>query len=143
MNLASSRKIFERAIKSIDITNLKEKLNIWIAYINLDYTYADSETYKSTVERALEVNDKKAIYKHLITIYSQSKKFDLALEIYKLCLKSYFGDIELWKKFLEFLFEASKQGFQNEDFATPKDGLNKALQIIPKSKHIDVNLNFL
>ena len=141
MNLSSSRKIFERAIKAIDIANLKEKLNVWIAFINLEYTYGDNNSYQSCVERALEINDKKSIYKHLITIYSQSNKFELALEIYKLCLKSYFGDLELWKKFLEFLFEAQKAGAlsQNTDFMSPKEGLNRAIQIVPKSKNIDVN----
>ena len=138
INLNSSRKIFERATKAIDITNLKEKLNIWIAFINLEYTYGDNEHYKSTVEKALEINEKKAIYKHLITIYSQSKKFDLALEIYKLCIKSYFGDMEIWKRFIEFLFEAQKEGVQSSEILTPKEGLNKALQTIPKAKNIEV-----
>lgn len=143
-NLASCRKVFERAIKTIDITNLKEKLNIWISYINLEYTYGKSSDLKSVIDRALEVNDKKSIYKHLIRIYYQANKFDEALEIYKITLKTNFTDFDLWKEFLEFLYEAQKQGHKvskidGEPFTTPAEGLSKALSKLRKDKHIDVN----
>ena len=80
LGLNNAKKIFERAIQNIDISLIKEKLNIWIAYMNLENTYGNNESFKSVVERALDVNDKKTIYKHLINIYKQSNKFNLALE---------------------------------------------------------------
>ena len=57
LGLNNAKKIFERAIQNIDISLIKEKLNIWIAYMNLENTYGNNESFKSVVERALEVND--------------------------------------------------------------------------------------
>ena len=113
LGLNNAKKIFERAIQNIDISLIKEKLTIWIAYMNLENTYGNNESFKSVVERALEVNDKKTIYKHLINIYKQSNKFNLALEVYKIAIKSYFNDINLWRNYIEFLFEANKFNYAN------------------------------
>jgi len=143
MGLSSCTKIFERAIRIIDITNLKEKLNIWIAYMNLMHTYGASDAFKDVVEKALTFNDKKAVYKHLISMYSQAKKFGLALEIYKICLRTYFSDCDLYKGFIEFLFEVEHNKVKindvdNSEFIKPKEGLNRALQSVNKAKHIEV-----
>ena len=74
LNLASSRKIFERAIKAIDITNKEQKMSLWVAYMNLENVYGNTETFKDIVERALEVNDKKK--KHRKHRISEREKHD-------------------------------------------------------------------
>ena len=146
LGLNNAKKIFERAIQNIDISLIKEKLNIWIAYMNLENTYGNNESFKSVVERALEVNDKKTIYKHLINIYKQSNKFNLALEVYKIAIKSYFNDINLWRNYIEFLFEANKFNYANtykdSEFYEPKDILNRALQALQQKDHIDLLIKY-
>jgi len=37
--IEEARKICERGVKTIDMTNLREKLNLWIAYMNLEFSY--------------------------------------------------------------------------------------------------------
>jgi rRNA biogenesis protein RRP5 len=143
LNLASARKIFERALQSIDIARTKDKYQVWVAYMNLENSYGTQDTFKSVVERALEVNEKKLIYVHLISIYKQSGKYELAFEAFKIALKNYFSDFNLWKKYLEFLFEVEKLKEANPGKLTnviePKEGLNKATQTLNKSKHVEVN----
>ena len=142
----NARKIFERAIQNIDISLIKEKLNIWIAYMNLENVYGDNESFKNVVEKALEVNDKKTIYKHLINIYRQSGKHSMALEVYKLAIKSFFNDANLWRNYIEFLFEAQKlelaEKFKDYEFYQPKDMLNRALQALPQKEHIDLLIKY-
>ena len=137
----AARQIFKRAIKTIDIANLQDKSNIWIAYINLEHLYGTSETFKTTVEEALEVNEKKPIYSALIKIYLNSNNYKMANEIYLLALKEYFNDVSLWKQYLKFLFNVNysdKQLNNNNDFATCKEGLNRSLQVIIKKQHLDM-----
>ena len=137
----SARQIFKRAIKTIDIANLQDKSNIWIAYINLEHLYGTPETFRTTVEEALEVNEKKPIYTALIKIYLNSNNYKMANEIYLLSLKDYFNDVTLWKQYIKFLFNVNysdKQLNSNNDFATCKDGLNRALQVIVKKQHLDM-----
>jgi rRNA biogenesis protein RRP5 len=148
LGMESCRKIMDRAVHTIDITNLKNKMNLWIAYMNLENTYGTQENFKSVVERALIVNEKREIYKHLINIYKISSKFDLAFEVFKICIKEYFEDINVWKSFIEFLFEVKAEKIKKENNVNflkkienvfdCKEGLNRCYQTLGKSRHFEV-----
>ena len=141
LNLSSAREIFERALKIIDIAKTKEKLNIWVAYLNLENVYGNKKTFNKIFERAKEVCDKKLLYKHVIQIYLSSKKYEDAYELYKVLTKDYFNDVYIWKQFIEFLFEVNNIQ-QNEekimDILDTKEGLNKSMQVLPKKNHLDI-----
>lgn len=124
INFESSKKIFERAIKTIDISLLKDKLNIWVAYLNLENSFGTKECFSKLVQRALEVNDKKLIYKHIIMIYKNSKTFELVYGIYKIATKQFSNDMSLWKGLLDFTFET------NEKFCQIKEVMSSAMQVL-------------
>lgn len=147
--MESARKIMDRAVQTIDIANAKDKMNLWIAYMNLENTYGSPTNFKTIVERALLVNEKKEIYKHLISIYKLCKKYDLAFEVLKIAIKEYFEDITVWKNFVEFLFEVKSLKNNSDTDANllkkldsimdTKDGLTRCLQSLIKNKHLEVN----
>ena len=151
LGMEACRKIMDRAVHTIDISNLKDKMNLWIAYMNLENTYGTQENFKTVVERALIVNEKREIYKHLVNIYKISSKFDLAFEVFKICIKEYFEDINVWKSFIEFLFEVRAEKIKNENNVNflkkvenvfeCKEGLNRCMQTLGKSRHFEV-INF-
>ena len=128
LNLPSARQIFERALKIIDIAKTKEKLNIWVAYLNLENIYGDKNSFEKVFERAKEVCDKKLLYKHVIQIYNSSKKYEESLDLYKILIKDYFSDLDIWKNYIEFLFESNT--------LDTKEGLNKSMQVLNKKKSI-------
>lgn len=148
LGMDSARKIMDRAVHTVDIANLKDKMNLWIAYMNLENTYGTPESFKEVVQRALEVNDKKQIYKHLVSIYKLSEKYELAFEVFRICIKEYFEDVQLWKNFIEFLFEVKALRIKNESNVKTlkrienvfdvKEGLNRCLQTLSKPKHLEV-----
>lgn len=39
LGMEASRKIAERAVKSVSISNEEDKFNIWIAYMNLENNF--------------------------------------------------------------------------------------------------------
>ncbi len=43
----SARRVMERAIKTVDMTRMQEKLNLWIGYLNLESTYGSVETLQA------------------------------------------------------------------------------------------------
>ena len=100
LNLPSARQIFERALKIIDIAKTKEKLNIWVAYLNLENIYGNKKTFEKIFERAKEVCDKKLLFKHVIQIYMTSKKYDEANNLYKILIKDYFDNLDIWKNYI-------------------------------------------
>ena len=72
--LAYARKVAERAIKTINIREQTEKLNVWIAYLNLEVAYGSEETVEEVFKRACTYNDEEEIYKALAGSYIRSSK---------------------------------------------------------------------
>lgn len=62
LGIESARKIAERAVKSVSISNEEDKFNLWIAYMNLENNFGTQDTLEKVVKRALEVNDRKRVY---------------------------------------------------------------------------------
>lgn len=46
-----------------------DKLNLWIAYMNLESKFGTTEQLQAVVKRALDVNDRRKVYLQLINIY--------------------------------------------------------------------------
>ena len=81
-----------------------------------------------------------------------SKKYEDASDLYKLLIKDYFNDLEIWKKYIEFLFQIQKLKGGDEkgdvnaqmddmshlEIIEPKEGLDKSMQVLPKKTHLDI-----
>lgn len=53
----------------------QEKLNVWVAMLNLENTYGTEETLLKVFERAVQYNDPLKAFQHLVGIYIKSEKF--------------------------------------------------------------------
>ena len=73
-DLSSARQVAERAIKSISIKEETEKLNVWIAFLNLEVAYGTDETVEDVFKRACTYNDDQEVHERLASIYIQSGK---------------------------------------------------------------------
>jgi rRNA biogenesis protein RRP5 len=73
-DVASARQVAERALKTINIKEEAEKLNVWTAYLNLEVTYGTEETVEEVFKRACTYNDDLEIHERLASIYIQSGK---------------------------------------------------------------------
>ncbi len=69
-----AREIAERAIRSINIREEVEKMNVWVALLNLENTYGSNETVEEVFKRACQYNDPQEIHERLISIYIHSGK---------------------------------------------------------------------
>lgn len=58
VDVDAARKIAERAVKKISITADNDKLNLWIAFMNMEAQYGSDETLGAITKRALDVNDR-------------------------------------------------------------------------------------
>ncbi|CRK35725.1 hypothetical protein BN1708_001355, partial [Verticillium longisporum] len=54
--LTKAREIAERAIKTINIREQTEKLNVWIAYLNLEVAYGTKTTVEEVFQRACQAS---------------------------------------------------------------------------------------
>lgn len=76
--LDRAREIAERAIKTINRREEAEKLNIWVALLNLENTYGSEDSLEEVFKRACEYNNSQEIHEKLISIYIQSEKNDVS-----------------------------------------------------------------
>lgn len=113
----AARNVAERAVKAISMTAEREKLNMWIAYMNFEAKFGTQDLLQDVVKRALEVNDQQKVYLQLIEIYKSNEKFDMIEPIFKKLCKKYHESLEIWSSYIEFLFEVQSK---SEDFTPPK-----------------------
>ena len=75
--VAKARDIAERAIKTINIREEAEKMNVWVALLNLENTYGTDDSLDEVFQRACQYNDAQEIHERMISIHIQSGKNDV------------------------------------------------------------------
>lgn len=83
---AKAREIAERALKTINIREEAEKLNVWIAYLNLENAYGTNETLEELFKRACQYNEEQVVHERLTTIYIKTGKHDVSRTLSSPCL---------------------------------------------------------
>lgn len=69
-----AREIARRALQTIHFREEQEKLNVWIALLNLECAYGTDETLESTFKEAARANDSKTVHLRLALIFDQAGK---------------------------------------------------------------------
>ncbi|KAH8178609.1 s1 RNA binding domain-containing protein [Sarocladium implicatum] len=85
-DLTEARKVAKRAIKAINIREEAEKLNVWIAYLNLEVAYGSKHTVEEVFKEACQYNDEQEVYERLASIYIQSEKLKVCRNPATRCL---------------------------------------------------------
>lgn len=134
--IEKAREIGERALKTINYREEQEKLNIWIALLNLENTFGTSETLEDVFKRSCEYMDSLTMHQKLVSIYILSEKFSKAESLFKTITKK-FGktSVAVWVTFGSYLFDRQ----QSEK---AREVLGNALQSLPKRDHIEVVRKF-
>ncbi|KAL2262687.1 hypothetical protein VTK26DRAFT_440 [Humicola hyalothermophila] len=109
-DLNSARQVAERAIKTINIKEETEKLNVWVAYLNLEVAYGTEETVEEVFKRACTYNDDQEVHERLASIYIQSGKHKEADELFEKILKKYGAQsAHVWTNYAHFLHATAGQ----------------------------------
>uniref|UniRef100_A0A803YNN3 Protein RRP5 homolog n=1 Tax=Meleagris gallopavo TaxID=9103 RepID=A0A803YNN3_MELGA len=133
--IEKARAVAERALKTICFREEQEKLNVWVALLNLENMYGTEETLMKVFERAVQYNEPLKVFQHLCDIYASSEKYKQAEELYHTMLRRFRQEKSVWLKYASFLL---KQG-QTE--ATHRL-LERALKALPTKEHVDVISRF-
>jgi len=59
----------------------KEKLNIWVALLNLENLYGSQEALLKVFDEALRQNEPIDVFFRLVTIYQKSEKFEVCVHV--------------------------------------------------------------
>ena len=96
VDIAMSRKVAERALKTISFRDEKEKMNVWVAYLNLEHSYGTPDSLKEIFDRAVLGNEPKAIYLHLSNIYIRTEQKELVESLFEVMLKKFKQSSKIW-----------------------------------------------
>eukprot|EP00850_Spirogloea_muscicola_P009207 SM000051S17567 [mRNA] locus=s51:399348:414396:+ [translate_table: standard] len=149
-----ARDVAERALKTINYREEGEKLNVWIAYLNLENMYgsppkasaigpleavismkhclADNmETVLKLFQRALQYVDKKKLHLALLGIFERGDQHDMVDELFLSTTRKFSTSAKVWLGNIENLL---KRGLSE----AAHKALDRSLLSLPKRKHIKV-----
>ncbi|EHA53010.1 hypothetical protein MCOR27_006576 [Pyricularia oryzae] len=107
--LAKAREVAERAINTINVREETEKLNVWIAYLNLEVAYGTDESLDEVFKRACQYNDDLEVHERLASICIQSGKHDKADELFQAMVKKFGSKSpKVWLNYAHFLYTSAK-----------------------------------
>lgn len=72
-----ARAIGKRAIQTIHFREEQEKLNVWIALLNLENVYGTDTTIGAVFKDAVRYNDSKTMHLRLADIFDESQKYEV------------------------------------------------------------------
>lgn len=130
-NPAAGRQVLHRALKKIDVSEEREKLNVYLALINLESEYGDSESLEAVVNSAMNANNPEVILKHKYRKELSKADLEAAEETLKVLCKRFHKNIENWILYCHFLLK------ENQDEESARDVLDKAKQSLGHSFDID------
>jgi rRNA biogenesis protein RRP5 len=87
--LTKTRAIAEKALSTINFREEAEKLNIWIALMNLEHAYGSEESLQDVIDRALSAMDQVKVYRHLASMYCEAGKDGHAVRVYEVMIKKF------------------------------------------------------
>ncbi|KAL5124082.1 rRNA biogenesis protein RRP5 [Glycine soja] len=130
VDVEKARSIAERALRTINIREENEKLNIWKAYFNLENKYGNprEEAVMKVFQRALQYNDPKKVYLALLGMYERTEQHNLADELLNKMTKKFKHSCKVWLRRIQSLLK------QNQDGIQPV--IDRASLSLPKHKHI-------
>ncbi|KAK4633547.1 rRNA biogenesis protein rrp5 [Fulvia fulva] len=136
--LDEARKIAERALRTIHIRETEEKLNVWVAWLNLEVEYGDEEHVDEVFKEACQVQDSLEMHEKLASIYISSGQLEKADNIYERMIgnKNFRAVPDVWLNYATFLMN-DKHAAERARALLPK-----AMQSIPMPKHRDLTADF-
>ena len=134
--VSKAREIAERALKFIHIREESEKMNIWIAMLNLENTYGSDETLDAVFRRAIQYNDSLEIHSRLASIYIQSQAYSKADDLFHSALKKHSQSPDLYINYATFLMT------ELDALDRARALLPRAMQALPSHTHLSLTSKF-
>ncbi|WFC98207.1 rRNA biogenesis protein rrp5 [Malassezia yamatoensis] len=126
-----ARQVARRALQAIHYREEQEKLNVWIALMNLENMYGSPETLAAVFREATQVNNPLEVHLRLVAIYEQSGKTEETAELFRRTAKKFGFSTDVWVQWYQFYLRHNR----------PDDAhalVSRSLQSLERSNHISV-----
>ncbi|XP_051982643.1 protein RRP5 homolog [Xyrauchen texanus] len=133
--IEQARAVAERALKTISFREEQEKLNVWVAMLNLENMYGTEENLQKVFERATQYCEPMPVYQQLADIYAKSDKIKEAESLYKSMVKRFKQEKAVYQSYGAFLLRQGQSDAANTL-------LQRALQSLSSKEHVDLISKF-
>ncbi|GMF10301.1 unnamed protein product [Phytophthora lilii] len=130
-----ARDVAVRATSAVSFRDEKEKLNVWVAYLNLEHDFGDDASFLRAFKSALQVNHPKRVYLHLVDLYARSEEHEDVKQTLATMQKKFRTSKQTWIRSLQYLV-GEKQ------FAAAAETLQRSLKSLAAHKHLPVILKY-
>jgi rRNA biogenesis protein RRP5 len=133
----AARSTAERALTTIRFRDVQEKLNVWIAFLNLERAVGTADSLKKVFERACVYNEPKHVHIQLAKIYEATRRpdeeqDDPALALHRTMCKKFSQSCKVWVGHMLYLYTAG------QDETAARKLLPQALKSLPRRKHVKI-----
>uniref|UniRef100_A0A8C8C6G5 Protein RRP5 homolog n=1 Tax=Oncorhynchus tshawytscha TaxID=74940 RepID=A0A8C8C6G5_ONCTS len=133
--IEQARAVAERALKTISFREEQEKLNVWVALLNLENLYGTEESLQKVFERAVQYCEPMPVYQQLADIYAKCQKTKEAEGLYKTMVKRFRQEKAVWLSYGTFLLQQGQS-----DVASAL--LQRAIKSLPNKDNVDLIAKF-
>ncbi|XP_050380953.1 rRNA biogenesis protein RRP5 [Argentina anserina] len=129
-DVEKARSIAKRALETINFREENEKLNVWVAYFNLESKYGSPPevAVMKVFQKALQYHDPKKVHLALLGVFERSELHKLADELADNMIKRFKKSCKVWLRRVQRLLLQQQDGVQ--------DLVSRAEKILPKHKQI-------
>ncbi|KAF8578416.1 U3 snoRNP-associated protein Rrp5 [Ramaria rubella] len=130
-----AKEVGKRALRTINFREEAEKLNIWIALLNLENKYGTDESLEVVFRDAARHNDSKTIHLRMASIFDETDRHDRATEQYQRTCKKFGKSSKAWTLFGEYYLKCG-------EMQKARELLPRCLQSLEKRKHLKTITKF-
>ena len=133
--LETARALAARALQRINFRLEDERLNVFLAWLNLENTFGTEEAMSAVLKEALQRCDQFKVYSQVAAIYQQSGNFAEAEKTFKLLSRKFNKEKDVWIKFGIFYYK-------NNRLNDGRFVLQRSLQSLDRRDHIMMTSKF-
>uniref|UniRef100_K3WWJ4 rRNA biogenesis protein RRP5 n=1 Tax=Globisporangium ultimum (strain ATCC 200006 / CBS 805.95 / DAOM BR144) TaxID=431595 RepID=K3WWJ4_GLOUD len=130
-----ARDVAIRATSAVSFRDEKEKLNVWVAYMNLEHDFGDEAAFLRVFNSALKVNHQKRVYLHLVDLYARAQEDDDVEQTLTTMQKKFRKSKQTWLRALQYQVS-------QKQFGKAAETLQKSLKSLEAHKHLPVILKY-
>ncbi|CAH0480696.1 unnamed protein product [Peronospora belbahrii] len=130
-----ARDVAIRATSAVSFRDEMEKLNVWVAYLNLEHDFGDDASFLRVFKSALLVNHPKRVYLHLVDLYARAEEHEDVKQTLTTMQKKFRTSKQAWIRSLQYLV-GEKQ------FSDAAETLQRSLKSLAAHKHLPVILKY-
>lgn len=133
--LTKAREVTKRALEKINVREEEERLNIYLAWLNLESQLGDDQSTDDLLAEALKYNDQYKVYTRAADAFDGNGDKDRAEKLYKILVKKFRKEPDAWTAL-------GSHYFSRGDLKEARFTLQRSIQNLDRKDHVPITVRF-